>query len=114
MRLKLTFHLVIGISLLLSACGYSNTVEDTVYMDQEHVILKGVVTEINTDKEITVKDEASQVNLRVTENSSMINHLEDVIHFKDLEKELEVSVSWFTKKGEGKNVLELEKLEILD
>ncbi|MEC5425773.1 hypothetical protein QGM71_20100 [Virgibacillus sp. C22-A2] len=114
MKLKSIFLLILSISLPLSACGYSNTMESTAGTVQ-HSVLRGVVTDVNhTDREITVEGESKQVNLRITENSEMLNQLEEVIHFEDLVKGLEVSVSWITKEDEGQNQVKLDKLELLD
>ncbi|MDQ0350944.1 hypothetical protein J2R98_000747 [Alkalibacillus filiformis] len=114
MKLKLISLLFLSISLPLSACGYSNTMESTSDTLQ-HSVLRGVVTDVNhTDQEIIVEGETKQVNLRVTENSEMLNRSEEAIQFEDLERGLEVSVSWMPKDSEGQNQVELEKLELVE
>ncbi|WP_416150312.1 hypothetical protein ACM26V_04840 [Salipaludibacillus sp. HK11] len=106
MKFKLLFLLIIGASLLLGGCARS-TMEDTSDTLQ-HFLLRGVITEVNnTVKEITVEGETEKVKLRVSENSEMVNQEEEVIQLGDLEKGIEVSVSWGSKE-------ELEKLEILE
>lgn len=108
------FLFIIGIALSLTACGYSNTIKDTVE-GQQHSVLKGVVSDVNhTKRVITVEGETKQVSLHVTENSIMVNQLDEAIAFEDLENGLEVSVSWLINEAGEQNQVELEELEVLD
>ncbi|WP_017187069.1 hypothetical protein [Alkalibacillus haloalkaliphilus] len=114
MKFKLILLLMISVFLSLSACGYSNTMEDTSDTHQ-HSSLRGVITDLDhINKKMAVEGENMQVNLRVTESSKMVDQLEEVIDLEDLKEGLKVSVSWGPKESEEQNQVNLEKLWLLE